>query len=98
MLSRFSRVQLFVTLCPVTSQAPLSVYSNIPSKNLEFNPLEWVALPSSRGSRPPHPGIEPTSLSLLHWQVDSLPLVPLGKPIIKRRCGGNLNWASGSYH
>ena len=30
----------------------------------------------------PDPGIEPTSLmSNLHWQVDSSPLAPLGKPI-----------------
>ena len=28
----------------------------------------------------PDPGIEPTSPTLLHWQADSLPLLPLGKP------------------
>ena len=33
---------------------------------------------SSRGL--PDPGIEPVSLSLLHWQVGSLPLAPPGKP------------------
>ena len=27
----------------------------------------------------PDPGIKPTSLSLLHWQMDSLPLTPPGK-------------------
>ena len=27
-----------------------------------------------------NPGIKPMSLCLLHWQADSLPLVPLGKP------------------
>ena len=30
----------------------------------------------------PDPGIEPTSLCLLHWQAGSLPLVPTGKPRI----------------
>ena len=28
----------------------------------------------------PDPGIEPMSLSLLHWQVSSLPLAPPGSP------------------
>ena len=28
----------------------------------------------------PNPGIEPTSLCILHWQADSLPTVPPGKP------------------
>ena len=32
----------------------------------------------------PDPGIEPTSLCLLHWQAGSLPLVPTGKPRIER--------------
>ena len=39
---------------------------------------EWVAMPSSRGSSQPRD--ETLSLSLLHWQVSSLPLPPLGKP------------------
>ena len=37
--------------------------------------LEWVAISSSRGSS--HPGI---NLRFLHWQEDSLPSEPLGKP------------------
>ena len=42
MLSRFSRVQLFETPWTVAHQAPLS---------REFShSLEWVAVPSSRGS------------------------------------------------
>ena len=40
--------------------------------------LEQVAMSSSRGL--PDPGIESVSLSLLHWQVGSLPLAPPGKP------------------
>ena len=44
---------------------------------LQARILEWVAMPSSRDL--PDPGIEPASLSLLHWQAGSLLLVPLGK-------------------
>ena len=43
---------------------------------LQARILEWVAMPSSRDL--PDPGIKPTSLSLLHWQVGSLTLVPSG--------------------
>ena len=46
---------------------------------LQARILEWVAMPFSRGSA--NSGIEPMSLlSLLNWQVGSLPLVPPGKP------------------
>ena len=38
--------------------------------------LEWVAISFSKGSFWLHPPL----LHLLHWQVDSLPLVPPGKP------------------
>ena len=41
--------------------------------------LEWVAILYSRGSSQTR--IEPTSLSLLHWEVGSLPLEPPGKPL-----------------
>ena len=44
MLSRFSRVQLFATLWTVACQAPLSMGI------LQTRILEWVALPSPRGS------------------------------------------------
>ena len=40
--------------------------------------LEWVAMPSSKGSS--WPRIEPILLHLLHWQAGSLPLAPPGKP------------------
>ena len=42
--------------------------------------VEWVAMPSSRGSF--WPASNPGLLCLLYWQVDSLPLVPPGKPRI----------------
>ena len=61
----FSCVPLFVTPWTVASQTPLSIgilYSRI---------LEWVDMPSSRGS------FQPRSPTL---QVDSLPSEPPGKP------------------
>ena len=40
----------------------------------------WSGVPFPPPRDLPDPGIEPASLSLLLWQVDSLPLAPLGKP------------------
>ena len=59
----------FVTPWTVAHQAPLSMGI------LQARTLEWVAMPSSRGSS--QPGIKPRSLAL---QADSLPSQPLGKP------------------
>ena len=42
--------------------------------------LELIAIPFSRGIFLTQASI-PHLLCLLHWQVDSLPLVPLGKPL-----------------
>ena len=40
----------------------------------------WSGMPGPPARDLPNPGIEPMSLSLLHWQADSLPLAsPLGK-------------------
>ena len=75
MLSRLSRVRLFVTPWAVAHQAPLSVGFS--------RPEYWTGLLS------PPPGILPTQglnlclLCLLHWQACSLPRVPSGKPISK---------------
>ena len=41
--------------------------------------LEWVAISYSRGSSQPRDWTH--VLSLLHWQMDSLPLMPPGKDI-----------------
>ena len=46
---------------------------------LQARPLEWVAVPFSRGSSPPRDQI-PDLVYLLHWQEGSLPLVLPGKP------------------
>ena len=60
------------TLCdPMDCSPPSSSVHGI----LQARILEWVAMPSSRGSSQ---GSNLHLLSLLHWQVGSLP--PLGKP------------------
>ena len=46
---------------------------------LQTRIMELVAMPSSRGSFLTQ-GSNPCLLFLLHWQVGSLPPVPLGKP------------------
>ena len=51
--------------------------------------LEWVAMPSSRGSS--QPGIKPRSPAL---QVDSLPSEPPGKP--KNTGVGSLSYLQGN--
>ena len=63
-----SHVWLFVTPQSVACQAPLSM------GNLQARKLEWVAMPSSRGSS--NPGTKPGSPAL---QADSLPSEPPGK-------------------
>ena len=71
-LSRFSRVQLFGTLWTVTCQAPLS---------MGFSRQEywsWLLCPPP-GDLPTQES-NPGLLSLLHWQVGCLPLMPSGKP------------------
>ena len=73
-LSRFSRVRLFVTLRTVACQAPLS---------RGFSRQEyWSGLPCPHPEDLRDPGINPTSLmSLLYWQAGSLSLVLPGKPV-----------------
>ena len=68
---RFSPVQLFVILWTVARQAPLSM------DILQARILEWVAMPSSRGSSWPRD--RTCLLCLLHWQVGFLPLASPGK-------------------
>ena len=65
-----SCVQFFVTLWTVTFQTPLS---------MGFSRQEyWSKLLCHSPGDLPNPGIRPMSLSLLHWQAGSLPLVPPG--------------------
>ena len=84
MLSRFSHVQLFVTLWTAACQAALS---------RGFSRQEyWSGLPC------PPPGIfltqgsNPCLLCLLHWQASPLPPAPLGKPIIFSTAPPGLSW------
>ena len=72
LLSHLSRVRLFVTLCTVALQAPLS---------MGFSRQEyWSWLPFPSPGNLPDSGIEPASPGLLHWQADSLPLSHLRSP------------------
>ena len=56
-------------------QAPLSMGI------LQARTLEWVAMPSSRGSSPPR-GSNPRLSRLLHWQVICLPPSHLGSHLL----------------
>ena len=50
---------------------------------LQARILEWVAMPSSRGSSQPRDQTQISCLlCFLHWQMGSLPLAPPGKPAI----------------
>ena len=83
MLNQYSRVWLFVPPWTIACQAPLFT---------GFSRQEyWNGLPSPPPADRPDPGIEPTSLNLLHWQVGSLPLTPHGKPFLFRlQCNSHL--------
>ena len=75
----------------VSLQAPLSVGI------LQARTLEWVAMPSSRGSSTQR--WNPCLFCLLHWWVGSLPLVPPQAVILKKHfrqpkviCGCSMTW------
>ena len=71
MLSRFSDVRLFVTLWTIVHQDLLAI---------GFSSQEyWSGLPYPPPGDLLYPGIEPTSLCLLHWHMGSLSLAPPGK-------------------
>ena len=72
-LSHFNRIRLFVTPWTVAHQAPLSMAI------LQARVLDWVAVPSSRGSSRARDRTQ-VSYTYLHWQVGSLPLAHLGSP------------------
>ena len=68
----FSYVQL--------SAAPLTVAHKAP-QSIEFSKQEyWSGLPFPTPRCLPDQGLNPRLLQLLHWQVNSLPLMPPGKP------------------
>ena len=67
-----NHVRLLVILWVVTCQAPLSMGF--------FRKEYWSGFPFPPPRDLPNPGIEPASLMSPALQVDSLPLVPPGKP------------------
>ena len=72
-LSRFHCAPLFAMLWTVACQASLS---------MGFSMQEyWSGLPFPTLGYLPNPRLSPRLLCLLHWQANSLPLVPPGKPI-----------------
>ena len=70
----FSHVQLFVTLWTVACQAPLSMGI------LQARILEWVAVPSSRGSSQRKDWTHVSYVFHTGRQAGPLPLVLLGSP------------------
>ena len=81
-----SFVQFFVTLWTIDHQAPLSMGI------LQASILEWVAMPSSRGSSQPR---DWTQVPGLPHCKESLPSEPPGKP--KNTRVGNLSLLQGSF-
>ena len=96
MLLLFSDAQSCLTLCdPMDCSPPGSSVHGI----LQARILEWVAIPFSRGSSG-NQGMKlhlSLSLKFLHQQVDSLPLVPPGKPFHYMSGWQTWVWGSGSW-
>ena len=68
---RVKSLQLCLTLCdPIDYSLPGTSVHEI----LQARILEWVAMPSSKGSSQPRENVH--LLCLLHWQAGSLPLAP----------------------
>ena len=70
-------LQSCLTLCEPMDHRPSGSMATVHGI-LQARILEWVAIPSSRGSSQSRNWI-PISLCFLHWQSRSLPLVPPGK-------------------
>ena len=85
-------LQLCLTLCDPVDCSPPGFYVH---GLLQERILEWVAMPSSRGSSQPRLGTLVSSI-YLHRQVGSLPLAPPGKPI-RRICNTYFIKKGGSF-
>ena len=68
---KLSHIRLFATPWTVAHQASLFIGF--------LGQKYWNGLPFLTPWDLPDPGIKPVSLVLLHWQADSLPVVPPGK-------------------
>ena len=83
-----------VCMCAKSFQSCPTLYNHVdcslPGSSvhaiLQARILEWVAMPSSKGSSRPRDQ-PPHLLCLLHWQAASLLMAPSGKPILaSKRC------------
>ena len=75
-------LQLCLTLCdPVDCSPPCSSVHGI----LQARILEWVGMPSSRGSSPSTDQTR-VSFCLVHQQAGSLPIAPHRKPWVNIQC------------
>ena len=74
-LSHCNHVRLFAILWTVACQAPLSMGFSSKNTSVGCHFLLQGIFPTQ--------GSNPCLLCLLHWQMDSLPLAPLGKPLYK---------------
>ena len=80
-------LQSYPTLCdPMDCSPPGSSVHGI----LQARTLEWVAMPSSRGSSQPRDRMQISSASCVGRRVHSLPLAPPVKPNWSTRCNPNL--------
>ena len=85
---------VYVCVCSIVSNflTPWTVASQV-SLPMEFSRQEyWCGLPFPPPGDLSNPGIKPTSLGLLHWQMDSLPLAPLGRVFSLSYFPRNLNF------
>ena len=82
--SRLSRFSSHACMHAKSLQSCLSVCDPMDcSLSMGFSRQEcWSRLPCPPPGDLPDPGIEPTSLCLLHWQSGSLPLASPGKPFL----------------
>ena len=80
---KFSLVCVHAKLLPLCLTLGDPVDHNLPGSSvhecLQARIVEWVAMPSSRGSSRPRE-LSPRLLQLLPWQAGSLPPVPPRKP------------------
>ena len=79
MCVRAKLLQWCLILCdPMDCSLPGNSVHGTPQARI----LDWVAMPSSRGSYRPRDQMG-ALLCFLHWQADSLPLVPSAKLLLK---------------
>ena len=82
----FTRSLLLLTSTKLCLTLLHPMYYNLPGSSVHGifpgKQAYWSGLPFPSLGDLPDPGIKPRSLGLLHWQADSLRLMPPGKPLI----------------